>query len=48
MIEFDTLADAEKYMKRESKDKGFTKLYQEALLLLVPATYSLSIWESVM
>ena len=48
MNEFDNMADAEKYMAREFKDKGFMKLYQEAKLLLVPATYSLNVWKSVM
>lgn len=48
MNEFDNMADAEKYMTRVSKDKGFMKLYQEAKLLLVPATYSLNVWRSVM
>ena len=48
MNEFDNMADAEKYMTRVSKDKEFVKLYQEAKLLLVPATYSLNVWKSVM
>jgi len=48
MNEFDSLADAEKYLTRTSKDKGFMKLYQEAELLLVPATYSMTVWTSVM
>ena len=48
MNEFDSMADAEKYMTRISKDEGFMKLYQEAKLLLVPATYSLEVWNSVM
>ena len=48
MNEFDNMADAERYMARVSKDKGFMKLYQEARLLLVPATYSLNVWKSVM
>jgi len=48
MNEFDNIADAEKYMTRVSRDKGFMKLYQEAKLLLVPATYSLNVWKSVM
>ena len=48
MNEFDNMADAEKYMTRVSKDKGFMKLYQEAKLLLVSATYSLNVWKSVM
>ena len=48
MNEFDNMADAEKYMARVFKDKGFMKLYQEAKLLLVPATYSLNVWKSVM
>jgi len=45
--EFDNMADAEKYMAREEKDEEFMRLYQEAKLLLVPATYSLTIWNSV-
>ncbi len=45
--EFDTLAEVEKYLARTSKDKGFMKLYQEAKQLLVPATYSLTVWNLV-
>jgi len=48
MNEFDSMADAEKYMARILKDEGFMKLYQRAKLLLVPATYSLSVWTPVM
>ena len=48
MNEFDNMADAEKYMTRISEDKGFMKLYHEAKLLLVPATYSLNVWRFVM
>ena len=48
MNEFDNMADAEKYMTRVFKDKVFMKLYQEAKLLLVPATYSLNVWNAVM
>jgi len=45
--EFDSLADAEKYIARTDKDEGFMKLLQEALQLVVPATYSLNVWKAV-
>jgi len=45
--EFESLADAEKYLAREDKDEGFMKLLQEALQLVVPATYSLNVWKAV-
>jgi len=45
--EFDSLADAEKYIVRTDKDEGFMKLLQEALQLVVPATYSLNVWKAV-
>jgi len=48
MIEFDSMADAEKYMSRIFEDERFMKLYQEALLLTVPATYSITVWNAVM
>jgi len=48
MNEFENMADAEKYMARIFKDEGFMKLYQEAKLLVVPATYSLNVWNPVM
>ena len=48
MNEFDNMAEAEKYLTRVSRDKGFMKLYQEAKLFLVPATYPLNVWKSVM
>lgn len=44
---FDSMADAEKYMTRIMKDEGFMKIYQEAKLLLVLATYSLEAWKYV-
>jgi len=46
--EFDTLADAERYLARTSKDEGFMKLYQKARQLLVPTTYTQTVWNSVM
>jgi len=45
--EFDSVADADKYMARMDKDKGYMKLYKEALQLVVPATYSLNVWKAV-
>jgi len=45
--EFNSMADAEKYMARMFKDEGFMKLYQEAIQLIVPATYSLNVWKAV-
>ena len=47
MNEFDSMADAEKYMARMQKDEEFMKLYQRAMLLTVPATYSLNVWKAV-
>ena len=47
MNEFDNMADAEKYMARMQKDEEFMKLYQRAILLTVPATYSLNVWKAV-
>ena len=46
--EFDTMADAEKCMTRMLKDKGFLKIYQEFMLLIDPATYSMKLWNAVM
>ena len=45
--EFNSMADAEKYMARMFKDEEFMKLYQEAIQLIVPATYSLNVWKAV-
>jgi hypothetical protein len=45
--EFDSLADAETYFARTAKDEGYMKLYQEALQLVVPATYSLNVWRAL-
>jgi len=45
--EFDSLADAEKYIARMNKDEGFMKLYKKAVQLVVPATYSLNVWKAV-
>ena len=45
--EFDSVADAEKYIARTDKDEGYMKLLQEALQLVVPATYSLNVWKAL-
>jgi len=45
--EFDSVADAEKYIARMYKDEGYMKLLQEALQLVVPATYSLNVWKAL-
>lgn len=47
MNEFDSLADAEQYMSRVFQDEEFMELYHDAKLLLVPATYSLSVWKAI-
>ena len=45
--EFDSVADAERYIARTDKDEGYMKLLQEALQLVVPATYSLNVWKAL-
>ena len=47
MNEFDSLADAEQYMARVFQDDEFMKLYHDAKMLLVPATYSLNVWKAM-
>ena len=48
MGEFDNMADAEKYGTRVSKDEAYMKMWQELMLLIVPATYSVNVWNAVM
>jgi hypothetical protein len=48
MEEFDNVADIEKYAKKVEKDKTHMKMWQELMQLIVPATYSGNIWNTVM
>ena len=48
MWEFENLADGEKAMNRMMQDKEFiTTIYSEFANLLVPATHTINIWNSV-
>jgi hypothetical protein len=47
MGEFDSLADIEKYGTKVSEDKVYAKMWQDFMLLTVPATYSVNIWNAV-
>jgi len=46
-IEFDSLAEFEKFSVRMLKDKEYSKLYQEAMGLIDKTTFSMSAWEPV-
>ncbi len=48
MWEFENLADLEKCFNKVMRSDYMTKLYPEFARLLVPATYSMNIWNSVM
>ena len=48
MWEFENLADLEKCWAKEDKDERFTKMHQELLQLIEPATFSIEIWTSAM
>jgi hypothetical protein len=48
MWEFETMADSEKFMNRLMQNKEFTTQLDPAFsALLVPGTYSMSVWNSV-
>jgi len=47
MVEFDSLADHEKFHAKSKKDERYMKLYQEAMTLIDTATFSMSAWEPV-
>jgi hypothetical protein len=47
MWEFENLADCEKFFNRVMQSDYITKLYPEFASLVVPATYSMNIWNSV-
>ncbi len=47
MGEFDSVADIEKYAKKVEKDKTYMKMWQELMQLIVPATYSGNISNTV-
>jgi len=47
IVEFDSLADLEKYMTRMLEDEETKKIVQEFHLLIDPSTYSLNIWKTV-
>ena len=47
--EFENLGELEKWMNRVMQDEEFmTKIYLEFANLIVPATHSVNIWNSVM
>ena len=48
MIEFENLADLEKWFNRYNSDKEhMTKIWPEFLPLIVPGTFSMNVWTSV-
>jgi len=47
MWEFENLADCEKFFNRVMQSDYATKLYPEFASLVVPATYSINVWNPV-
>jgi len=47
LVEYNSLAEHEKCHTRLLKDKGFMKLYEEAMTLIDTTTFSMSAWEPV-
>jgi antibiotic biosynthesis monooxygenase (ABM) superfamily enzyme len=47
MLEFESLADFEKWMNRITQSEYMTTLYPEFTTLVAPATESVSIWNPV-
>jgi len=47
MWEFENLAELEKFFNRVMQSDYMTKLYPEFASLIVPATYSINVWNSV-
>jgi len=47
LAEFDNLKDCEKFYGRLSEDEGWTKIDQEFMLLIEPATLSTNVWNLV-
>ena len=47
MWEFENLADCEKFFNRVMQSDYTTKLYPEFASLVVPATYSINVWNPV-
>jgi len=47
MWEFENLAELEKFFNRVMQSDYMTTLYPEFASLIVPATYSMNIWNSV-
>jgi len=48
MWEFENLADLEKLLNRLMQDKEFQRILSEFVSQIVPATWSINIWNSVM
>jgi len=44
LAEYKSLADYEKLFTRLMKDPGFMKIFQEAMLLIDPTTYTMNVW----
>ena len=47
MHEFDSIANYERYMEKASKNKEHSKIFENQMLLFVPGTVSMSIWNPV-
>jgi len=47
MHEFDSVADFERYMEKASKNKEHMKIFEDHMLLFVPGTVSMSVWNPV-
>jgi len=45
--EFENMADCEKWTNRAMQDEEFLTIYNEFARLIVPATHSINIWNSV-
>jgi hypothetical protein len=46
-MEFNSLAELERFNTKVKKDKEYQKLYQQAMLLIDATTFSESVWEPV-
>jgi len=47
LLEFNSLADFEKYVERAKKDEEHMKIYQGFMQVIVPATFSMNVWNTI-
>jgi hypothetical protein len=47
LLEFNSLADYERYVAKVMKEPEMIKMHEESSILIDPATYTMEVWKSI-